>query len=299
MTLRSVTAAATLGAALLASGSGGAASSPRWIVFAASPEHGTRPTQLFRISTSGRSLRQITTGARAADDPSFSADGRRIAFTRAFAGIFVVDVDGTRLHRLTANPNDSFPVWSPDGRSVAFLHPVAHHERLAVIDASGRRQRILRRGPEPAGRPSWLPNGKSLVIATANGSFVEVSASTGKLRRRLGLTYDLNDGTPSWTLSPDGRTIAIDARRPEPPGCQGLACEVFGLYLGRVSSGRKRRLTDDAGFAGWTPDSRRLVYATGSGLVVRPVNGSAARTIATGSGGEIQPAGDAPPAWQP
>ncbi len=89
MKLRTLTAAATIGLAALAAGSSDAASAPRWIVFAASPQQGTQPSQLFRVSTVGAGLRQITNGARAADQPSFSPDGRRVAFTRAAAGIFV------------------------------------------------------------------------------------------------------------------------------------------------------------------------------------------------------------------
>ena len=297
MKLRALTTAATLGAALLVAGSGGAVPSPRWVVFPASPDHGTRPTQLFRISAAGVGLRQITMGARAAEEPAFSPDGRRIAFTRAFAGIFVTHTDGSALHRLTASPNDRFPVWSPDGRNVAFLHPAGRRAHIAVIASTGRHQRVLRLGPEPIGRPSWTPNGRSLVVAS-DGSFFQVSAATGRVQRRLRPTWDTNDGAPSWTLSPNGRTIALVARAPEPPGCEGLACEVFALYVVGVSSTRPRRLAD-AGFAGWTPDGRSLVYATGSGLAVKPLAGGPARLIPVGSDGEIAPAGDAPPAWQP
>jgi dipeptidyl aminopeptidase/acylaminoacyl peptidase len=290
-------AATAIGVATLAAGSGGAATAPRWIVFAAARENGQLPSQLFRISTAGTGLRQLTTGARAADEPAFSPDGRHVAFRRAFAGLFVVDIDGRGLRRLTGDPNDRFGVWSPDGRSIAFVHPVkGGGVRLAVIAPSGHRQRVLRRGPEPIGRPSWTPNGKAIVIAS-HGGFFRVSASTGKVEQRLAPTYKDNDGEPVWTLSPNGRTLALVARRPEPPGCQGLACEVFALYLVGTASTHPRRFADDIGFAGWTPDSRRLVYATRSGLAVRPVTAGSARTIPVAP--DLRPIGDAPPAWQP
>ncbi len=197
---------------------------------------------------------------------------------------------------MTGDPNDRFPVWSPSGRSVAFVHPVRGGVRLAVIASTGRGQRVLRLGPPPTGRPSWTPDGKSLVIAV-KGSFFRVSASTGKVQRQLGPTYDVRDGEPWWTLAPNGRTIALVARGSEPAGCGGLECDVFALYLAPVSSKQTRRLVDDGGFAGWTPDSRRVVYSTGSGLVVKPVGAGASRTISVGSA--IRPLGDSPPAWQP
>ena len=278
-------------------GDAGAASPTRWIVFAAAPEHGTLPTQLFRISTTGTGLRQLTTGVRAATEPSFAPDGRQIAFTRAVAGIFVTRADGSGLHRLTPGPNDRFPVWSPTGREVAFVHPVGQHTRVAVIASDGRRRRTLRLGPEPMGRPAWTPDGRSLVVATADGVFVRIDARTGKAQRRLGPSYDTRDGTPSWSLSPNGRTIALVGRAPSPPGCAGLACEAFAVYVAGVSSPRFRRLVEAGSFPGWTPDGRRVVFATSLGIDSVPLAGGQQRTIAVGAG--AIPAGDAPPAWQP
>jgi Tol biopolymer transport system component len=291
-------AAATFtGLAMFAAGSGGAVPAPRWIVFAGAPQHGTQPSQLYRITTTGTGQRQLTTGVRAATEPAFSPDGRRVVFTRASAGIFVINVDGSGLHRLTGDPDDGFGVWSPDGRSVAFVHPVKSlGVRLAVISSNGRHQRILRLAPAPIGRPSWTPNSKSVVIASG-GSFVRVSATTGKIESRLGPTYDRNDGEPLWTLSPNGRTIALVARRPEPPGCAGHACEAFALYLAGISSTHPRRFVDDAWFAGWTPDSRRIVYPSAGILTVRPVAGGRTHTIPVTQ--DVPLSADAPPAWQP
>jgi Tol biopolymer transport system component len=268
-----------------------------WIVFSASPEHGTLPTQLFRISLSGSGLRQITSGVRAASEPAFSPDGQKIAFARVSAGIFVVRVDGSGLDRLTRGANDRFPVWSPNGHEVAFLRAVKHHLRLAVIDSAGRRQRTLRVSPEPAGRPAWAANGRSIVIATLKGSFVQVDAQTGKVQRLLGVKFELADGTPSWSLSPDGRKIALLARRPASAGCSAGGCDVFAIYVGAVSSSRLRPVVKGGGFPGWTPDSRRLVYTTRGGFAVKAPNGGAPRLIAVDDA--VVPAGDAPPAWQP
>jgi len=288
---------AVIGLALVAAGATHAASPPRWIVFSASPEHGTLPTQLFRVSTAGTGLRQITTGARPATEPAFSPDGRRVAFTRVNAGIFVIDADGSHLHRLTGDPNDRFPVWSPDGRRVAFVHAAARGVRLAVIGAGGHRQRIFRAGPQPAGRPSWTPGGRSLVLATEMGSFVQVSATTGRVQGRLRPSYDTRDGTPWWTLSPNGKTLALIARAPAPAGCTGLACDVFALYVAGVTSVRSRRVVDAGAFPGWTPDSRRIVWGAATGIAVESPTGGPPRTIPVDAADV--PAADAPPAWQP
>jgi TolB protein len=295
-------AAIVLGVALLTGGSTGAASSTTWIVFAASPQHGTQPSQLFRITTTGGGLKQITTGMRAATEPSFSPDGRRVAFTRAFAGIFVMHADGTALRRLTNDSGDRFPVWSPDGTAIAFLRPTAPTPtggsyRLFVTTANGRHQRALRLAPPPDGRADWLPDSKSILISS-KGAFYKVSSSRGKVERRFGpalqTTYD-----PFWTLAPNGKTIALIGPRPGPAGCQGVACEVSALYLVRVGATRQRRFADDAGLAGWSPDSRTLIFARGGTLNLQPASGGPAKVIAVGEPEENAPLGDAPPAWQP
>jgi len=297
-------AAIVLEAVLLTGSSNGTASSTAWIVFAASPQHGTQPSQLFRITTTGEGLNQITTGVRAATEPAFSPDGTRVAFTRAFSGIFVMRANGTRLTRLTDGGDDHFPVWAPDGTRIAFLRPTASSPtkggsfKLFVMNANGRRQHVLRLAPHPAGRPSWLPGGKSIVISS-KGSFYEVNASNGKVKRHFGPTYDATNGAPFWTLAPNGRTIAVIGPRPGPGGCEGVACEVSALYLLRFWATLQRWFADDSGLAGWSPDSRTLVFARGGTLNLQAASGGPAKVLAVGEPEENAPLGDAPPAWQP
>lgn len=278
---------------------GNAAPADAWIVFAGGPEQGTRPPQLFRVRSSGTGLSQISTGLHPAADPSFSPDGKRLAFARLGSGLFLAKLDGSHLRRLTANGNDRYPVWAPDGRSIAFLRPdrrvAARGYRLHLISAEGKRQQLLRAAPAAAGRPSWEPDSQALVIPSG-GAFYEVNAATGRVKKRLAPTYDVSLGTLFWTLSPSGRALAYVGRRPEPPACQRAACEVFALYLQSVGSSSPRRLLDDAAVAGWSPSGRELVYAHGGALNLQALANGAAKVISVG---DVALDGEAPPAWQP
>jgi hypothetical protein len=118
---KTIVLAAGAVSALVGLNVGSAATNDPWIVFAASPNHGTQAPQLFRVRASGSGLKQVTTGSHPANDAAFGADGRRVAFSPLSSGLFLINVDGSGLRRLTANGSDRYPVWSPNGRSLAFV----------------------------------------------------------------------------------------------------------------------------------------------------------------------------------
>jgi Tol biopolymer transport system component len=294
-TKKSMALVAAVGIALIALSGGSAATTSPWIVFAASPDHGTRSPQLFRVRTSGSGLKQITSGLHPAVDPAFSPSGGRVAFARMGLGLFVGNADGTGVRRLTRSGSARYPVWSPNGRRIAFIRGGGASYRLWLMNENGQRQHRLSLAPSTLARPAWMPDGKSLVIASG-GAFYRVSPLSGKIETRLVPTYDGTLGQLFWTLSPNGRLIAYEGRRPPPPGCQGAACEVFALYLQGVGTSYKSLIDNDAAVAGWSPDGRHIVYARGGALNVQDLGGGAARSIAVG---DAALDGEAPPAWQP
>ena len=292
-----VVAIAAVGA-LAFLGVGGAAPADAWIVFSASPNQGTQAPQLFRVRASGAGLSQLTSGRKVAIDPAFANDGRKIAFTRLDSGMFLVNVDGGGLRRLTANGSDRFPLYAPNGRQIAYIRTSkGNGYRVWVMDVNGRRQHRLRLAPTLAAaiRPAWMPDGRSLVIATG-GAFYRISATTGRVQKELTPTYDASLDPLLWSLSPNGKTIAYIGRRPEPAGCQRTECEVFALYLQGVNSPTPWRAVADAGVPGWSRDGRRLTYVAGGGLTIQTPNGAATRTIPIGAAAVDL---EAPPAWQP
>jgi Tol biopolymer transport system component len=215
------------------------------------------------------------------------------------SGLFLTAVDGTGLRRLTANDSDRFPVYSPSGRQITFIRATkgsGYH--VWLMNANGRHQHRLRLAPalSSAIRTAWMPDGRSLVIATG-GAFFRISATSGKVLKELTPTYDASLDPLQWSLAPNGKTIAYIGRRPEPAGCQRTECEVFALYLQRVTSSKPKRAIPDVGVvAGWSPDSRRIVYTHG-GIVIQAVAGGSTKVISVPPDRSLQ--GEAPPAWQP
>jgi TolB protein len=175
------------------------------------------------------------------------AAGPSIVFTRGPV-LFVRDGGGTRsLGHYGTNP-----VWSPDGRRVAF----EYNGDVFTVGADGRGRRLLVRN---ALQPAWSPDGGSIAYASAGRNVdVYVADADGSNARRLTRGRGV-DGMPAW--SPDGRRIAYTSQRwcavRTLPGC---STQIFVMDRG---GGRKRRLTSSwfrSTRPRFSPDGSRLVW---------------------------------------
>ena len=270
---------------------------PHWILFTADPT-GLGNDQIFRITVSGKGLKQITRGNYPSEAPAFSPNGKRIVFTRLGVGIFSMNLDGTGLHRLTSNGRDSSPAWSPDGKQIVFLRPSVSAWNVYVMSSSGAGQRRLRLAPS-AGRPSWTNRG--LVIPT-NGDLARIDPRSGRVQKLFGAQIDATGGMDTTAVSPDLSTLTYVGPRPPIPGdkgCgEGVPCAVFALYIENLREHKAPRLlARDTGPATFSPDGKSLAYvAKNHRIVLRLLAKGTSRFVVTG---KITPTTTSPPAWQP
>lgn len=127
---------------------------------------------------------------------------------------------------------------------------------------------------------------------------MKIDAQTGRVLKRFGLTLDIQIAQTA-TVSPDARTLAYVGPRLStgPPDCGEGRCPQFGLYLAGIPPPhRPRRIVNDTGAAGWSPDGKSLAYIAKGTLTLRVLASGVETTIATGANVAD---GDAPPAWQP
>ena len=139
---------------------------------------GEQDTHIVLIGVDGRNETALRQGATAEHYPSFSPDGRRIAFTTADA-VWVIDVDGSDLGIVTTAVNASGVSWSPDGSQVIAVRSSAPGIPRAVyvvasVDGYGERYlpitgnlntfRIL----HSESPPQWSPDGQRVFLHFAD-----------------------------------------------------------------------------------------------------------------------------------
>jgi TolB protein len=157
----------------------------------------------------------VARGGFANDTPSWSADGRLIAFSRQETAVrwnlYVVRPDGRGLRRVTRQARQAVtPAWSPDRHRLAFaLQEPSYRFQIYVVDADGRHLRRLSRGRASDSAPTWSPDGKQIGFVRQQGasrSAVFVMRPDGSAAKRLSPS-GMDAVQPSW--SPRGPLVAF------------------------------------------------------------------------------------------
>lgn len=210
---------------------------------------GDHDPEIFVVAADGSALRRLTNNHLSDRQPTWSPDGRRIAFASARTGLFQIyamAADGSRQRRLSHQNEDcETPAWSPNGRWIVFSCQLGYWKLVRMRpDGSGER-RLLPGYPLTETSPTWTPGGMIVFSRGASsprgrGIFTVRPDGTGLRRLRA------DGGDPS--VSPDGRLIAFTWM---PDGANQE------LFVMRRDGTGATQITATNGVTEWSPDWQR------------------------------------------
>jgi imidazolonepropionase-like amidohydrolase/Tol biopolymer transport system component len=265
---------------------------------------------IYTMPIAGSTPTRIAQGLAYEQQPRFSPDGTRIAFTSDRGGgdnIWLMNVDGSDKRQLTREDFRLLnqPSWSPDGRFIIAKKHFTTGRSLGTGEvwlyhvSGGAGVPLVKRASETLqkelGEPIYAPDGKSLFYTrnVTPGPIFEYAQDSNTdlfdIERydfetgSVGKAVSGPGGAVRPTPSPDGKSIAFVRRERARSK----------LFVKDLVSGEERKIFDALDQdvqetwavtgvypnMAWTPDSSSLVFWAGGKLNRVNADGSGARVI--------------------
>jgi dipeptidyl aminopeptidase/acylaminoacyl peptidase len=163
------------------------------------------------------------------------------------SGLVIRSLDGKFVRQIPLTGQSNWvPMWSPDGKSLAFA--VVENERrvLAVVAREGNTPRVFQEAVSATGQSfKWSPDSQSIGFLDPQRRRLQLlNVATGKVRM---VAEDSTANVGSWIWRPDGRSIvAVKTNPGDVPGLRGLRRRVDEITL----DGKQRTLLDTATLEG-------------------------------------------------
>lgn len=219
-------------------------------------------------------FRRLTSDIEPSTKPTFSPDGKRIAYARRDPegwNLYVRDLDSMHPQLITpgSEADNTQPAWSPLGDQIAFRSERDGGGLFLVEVRTSKLTRLTTMGFYPA----WSPDGKTLAFSTGTfrepGETFSIETSTVELLdvdtlkiTRLGLPGVVREAVQP-AFSPDGRRVAYwssdDGER-----------DIWTVPVPSASGeqGHPVRITHDAWTDWspvWSPDGRYVYFSSDRG----------------------------------
>ncbi|MCA9726158.1 MAG: protein kinase [Candidatus Eisenbacteria bacterium] len=232
--------------------------------------HARDQLRLVWVDRSGR-LDPLSFPLRAWRYPRIAPDGERVALNVGIGkgsqdDVWTLDLARGTMNRLTFNGGSFTPVWSPDGRRVAYGIAVEGPERLVSRNADGGGDEVPVVTPGvPLFATDWTPDGSAVLYTRLWGSKLTIwLARPGEEPVSPGESPLLGWGA---RFSPDGRWFVYASETSGRPEIYVQAFEEIGS-----SPGGRWQISEEGGIEPiWSPAGDEIFYRIGDRMMAVPV----------------------------
>ena len=224
---------------------------------------------LVLVDQAGRET-PITAPPASFNHPRVSPDGRSLTFaigtgTGGDDDVYVLELSTQRMHRLTFGQGQGLPLWSLDGRRIAYTKGKSGATGIWMRAANGSGEETsLATSPDFLIPDSWHPDGRRLAVTNAQRSIDIGLLDTGAGNKLTPLFARPSAGESASAFSPDGRYIAYTSTE---TGTDEVIVETF------PPGGGKWQISTDGGINPvWARDGRALYFVAGQSMMAVDVD---------------------------